>query len=266
MRNKNTAVLKFGGSVIHSQNDFTAIATEIQRFLSDDYQLIVVVSAYHGVTEKLIAKASETDIDANSAAYAGLVSSGEFESGSDLTNYLVQHGLNAAFRSPAEFKFVATGSRASAAPLSIDSSKIDAAFSKHSVIVMPGFSAVDEHTDKVLLGRGGSDISAVVVAQALGLESVRLLKDVDGIYNVDPNKFSHAQRLDYVDYDIACKIGSVLIQPEAIEFAATKNISIDIAAIGNSFASRIGPKITQLNSEPMLMEQRCETNNQSLAL
>jgi homoserine dehydrogenase len=242
MRSKNTAVLKFGGSVIHSQNDFKAIAHEIQRYLSDDYQLIVVVSAYHGVTERLIAKASESDISPRDGSYAELVSSGEFESGLDLTKYLTQSGLNASFRSPAEFKFVATGDRQSAAPLSIDSNQINSAFDQHSVIVMPGFSAIDEQGDRILLGRGGSDISAVVIAEALGLNSVRLLKDVDGIYNVDPNKYSHAERLAFVDYDLACKIGSVLIQPEAIAFAATKNISIDIAAIGNSFASRIGPE------------------------
>ena len=242
MRSKKKIVLKFGGSVIHSQADFESIANEIQRFVSDDFQLVVVVSAYYDVTERLIAKASEAGIDTSSSAYAAFVSSGEFETGNDLTGYLVENGLNASFCSPAEFDFVATGSRESASPRSIDPNKINAAFEKHSIIVMPGFSAVDESGDSILLGRGGSDISAVFVAQALGLNSVRLLKDVDGIYNVDPNEFKHAQRLEYVDYERACEIGSVLIQPEAIEFAATKNVCIDIAAIGNSFASRIGPK------------------------
>lgn len=266
MRIKKRAVLKFGGSVIHSQNDFKTIASEIQRFLSNDFQLVVVVSAYHGVTEKLITKAAETNVPLNSASYADIVSSGEFESGLDLTKYLVQNDLEASFRSPAEFGFMATGDRESATPISIDSSKINVAFDTHSVIVMPGFSAIDEHDDRILLGRGGSDISAVVVAQALGLDSVRLLKDVDGIYNIDPNQFSHAKRLDYVDYDLACKIGSVLIQPEAIQFAATKKISIDIAAIGNSFASRIGPKIVTANSEHISMTIDCESTGQSLSL
>jgi hypothetical protein len=69
-----------------------------------------------------------------------------------------------------------------------------------------------------------------------------------------------------VDYDLACKIGSVLIQPEAIKFAATKNISIDIAAIGNSFASRIGPKTSSPLSGHMPMEYNSENNDQPLSL
>jgi homoserine dehydrogenase len=266
MRSKNTAVLKFGGSVIHSQKDFKTIASEIQRFLSEGYQVIVVVSAYHGVTEKLIASASEISTDPSSGSYAELVSSGEFESGLDLTKHLTQSGVNASFRTPAEFDFIATGTRESAAPLSIDSSKISAAFDQYSVVVMPGFSAIDQRGDRILLGRGGSDISAVVIAEALGLDSVRLLKDVDGIYDIDPNKFSHAERFDYVDYQLACKIGSVLIQPEAIQFAATKNISIDIAAIGNSFASRIGPKTSSPISDHMPMEYNSENKDQPLSL
>jgi len=246
MRSKKKIVLKFGGSVIHSQADFESITNEIQRFVSDGFQVVVVVSAYYDITERLIAKASELDISESSSAYASFVSSGEFETAHDLTSYLVENGLSASFGSPAEFDFVAIGNRESASPRSINPNKINCAFEKHSVIVMPGFSAVDQSGDSILLGRGGSDISAVFVAQALGLDSVRLLKDVDGIYTVDPNEFKHARRLEYVDYQRACEIGSVLIQPEAIEFAATKNVCIDIAAIGSSFASRIGPK----NLEP----------------
>ena len=265
MRSKKRLVLKFGGSVIHSQADFEAIANEIQRFVSDDFQVVVVVSAYYDVTERLIAKAFETGIDASSSAYAAFVSNGEFETANDLTRYLVKNGLSASFRSPAEFDFVATGSRESASPRSINPKAINTAFEQHSIIVMPGFSAVDESGDSILLGRGGSDISAVFVAQALGLNSVRLLKDVDGIYDVDPNQFKHAHRLEYVDYERACEIGSVLIQPEAIEFAATKNVCIDIAAIGNSFASRIGPKnlATELSSRSM--EHQPKNNDQSIS-
>ena len=264
MSSKKRVVLKFGGSVIHSQADFEAIANEIQRFVSDGFQLVVVVSAYFDVTEGLIAKASGIGISPSSSAFAAFVSSGEFVTATDLTTYLVENGLNASFRSPAEFDFVATGSRESASPSSINPDKINNALEQYSVIVMPGFSAVDESGDSILLGRGGSDISAVFVAQALGLNSVRLLKDVDGIYNVDPNAFKDAQRLEYVDYERACKIGSVLIQPEAIEFAATKNVCIDIAAIGNSFASRIGPKklAPKLTLQPM--EHQPQDKDQSI--
>ena len=258
MRSEKRIVLKFGGSVIYSQADFEAIANEIQRFVSDGFHVMAVVSAYYGVTESLIAKASEAGLVSGSSAYAAFVSNGEFQAANDLTRYLVENGLNTSFRSPADVDFIATGSRESASPRSINPNKINAAFEKHAVIVMPGFSAVDEAEESILLGRGGSDISAVFVAQALALNSVRLLKDVDGIYNIDPNQFKHAQRLEYVDYERACEIGSVLIQPEAIEFAATNNVCIDIAAIGSSFASRIGPKnlAPKFGLRPMVNEPK----------
>ena len=266
MRSPKRVVLKFGGSVIHSQADFESIAGEIQRFVSDGFQVVAVVSAYYGVTESLITKTSELAISQNSAAYAAFVSNGEFESADDLTRYLIANGLNTSFRTPAEFDFIASGNRDAASPRSIDSNKINAAFDKHSVIVMPGFSAIDDSRESILLGRGGSDISAVVVAEALGLNSVRLLKDVDGIYNVDPNQFTDAERLEYVDYQQACEIGSVLIQPEAIEFAASKNVCIDIAAIGNSFASRIGPKylIPEFSIRPMQNQARAGEESLSI--
>ena len=106
---------------------------------------------------------------------------------------------------------------------------------------MPGFSAVDEAGDCVLLGRGGSDISAVFIAQALGLDSVRLFKDVDGLYDSDPNRYHDATRLEYVDYNTARDIGGELIQLEAINFAAKKGVCIDIAALAKHYCSRIGP-------------------------
>jgi len=262
MRSQKRVVLKFGGSVIHSQRDFKAIRDEIKRFVRDGFQVVAVVSAYFGVTESLLAKAKRNGLSSTSSAYAAFVSSGEFDTALDLTRYLNSTRINASFSIPAEFDFLAIGDRDSASPQSIDANKISAALEANTVIVMPGFSAIDEFGDSILLGRGGSDISAVVVAEALSLNSVRLLKDVDGIYNLDPNEFSDAKRLEYVDYECACEIASVLIQPEAVKFAASKNIQIDIAAMGNSFASSIGPKISMADFRLQVMEHDAQQSDQ----
>ena len=235
-------VLKFGGSVLSSQRDFPRIADEIKSFTDDGYQVFAVVSAYFGVTENLISQARKNNIETNSLEYAQLIASGEFESARDLSDYLIEDSIQASWKSPSELSFIAKGNRNSASPISIDSEKIAQALQDTPVVVMPGFSAIDQDQNCVLLGRGGSDISAVCVAQALKLNEVRLLKDVDGLYDKDPNKHSNAKRLPFVDYNTARKIGGELIQTEAINFAASKQICIDIATIGNQFASRIGPK------------------------
>jgi len=233
-------VLKFGGSVLHSPADFDAIRQEIEHFVNTGHKVVAVVSAYFGVTERLVAAAKSKQLSPNEVAYAELISSGEFKSASDLVTHLLDQGLPACKRRPAELGFIAKGKRDAASPISINTQKLLKAFEHSSIVVVPGFSAIDEHGDCVLLGRGGSDISAVCIAQALGLDSVRLIKDVDGLYDQDPNKVDNAKRLAYVSYQTAKAIGGELIQPEAIDFAAQKNIFIDVSAIGHRFYSRIG--------------------------
>lgn len=243
MNTKKRAVLKFGGSVLSSQTDFPRIASEIKKLVNQGYEVVAVVSAYFGVTEKLISQARNQGLCTRSVEYAELIASGEFQSASDLSEHLIQQGFSASWKTPSSFSFIAQGMRSSAAPISIDRDKIKVALKQTPIIVMPGFSAIAPDQTCVLLGRGGSDISAVCVAQALNLDSVRLLKDVNGLYDMDPNKYPNARRLSYIDYQTARSIGGELIQTEAIDFAANKQICIDIAAIGESFASRVGPDL-----------------------
>jgi len=242
-------VLKFGGSVLHSPVDFDTIRQEIERFTKQGFQVVAVVSAYYGVTEKLVASALSQSIDTTSAAYAEHIATGEFKSASDLVDHLLHHRINASKKRPSELAFLAQGTRDSALPISIDSNKLSAALEQTPVVVVPGFTAIDQQGDCVLLGRGGSDISAVCIALALGLNSVRLIKDVDGLYDKDPNKFSKALRLPFVGYKTAAEIGGELIQPEAINFAAQKRIYIDVAAIGQDHVSRIGAGIGDARSK-----------------
>ena len=237
-------VLKFGGSVLHSPSDFPFIAQEIQRFLDRKQKVVAVVSAYYGVTEQLLQKAHDQGISTQSVEYAELIASGEFQSASDLVNYLNENQFDATMRSPSSLEFIAKGMRDAAAPISICSEKATTTLKMHDVMVVPGFSAVDENGQCVLLGRGGSDISAACLAEALSLKQVRLLKDVDGIYDRDPNTHSNAQRFAHVDYATAAEIAGELIQAEAISFAASRQISIDVACMGTDYSSRIGPAQT----------------------
>jgi len=243
MNTQKRAVLKFGGSVLASQADFARITTEIAALINESFEVVAVVSAYFGVTEKLISQAKRERLDPDSVEYAELIASGEFQSAADLSEYLKQQGFNASLKAPSSFAFTAEGARGSAEPISIDGNKIESALKQTPIVILPGFSAIDRHQTCVLLGRGGSDISAVCVAQALGLDSVRLLKDVNGLYDKDPNKYNDARRLSYIDYQTARSIGGELIQTEAIDFAASKEMNIDVAAIGESFASRVGPEV-----------------------
>lgn len=250
MKDKKRVVLKFGGSVLHSPSDLAGITREILEFVVNGYEVVAVVSAYFGVTEELLAQANKKGFDSSGEDFSELIASGELRAASELETYLIQHGSIASRKTPKELGFIAVGKRDSATPLAIDGAKIKSALAKTPIVIVPGFSAVDEAGECVLLGRGGSDISAVFIAQALGLDSVRLFKDVDGLYDSDPNKFEDAARLEYVDFDTASDIGGELIQLGAIAFAASKNVCIDIAAIGKSYSSRIGPVIPVTHPAP----------------
>ncbi|RBP49604.1 hypothetical protein [Arenicella xantha] len=258
--NTETIVLKFGGSVLHSQADFERIHSEIHRYRSQNINVIAVVSAFFGMTEQLITQATAKQLSTDSVEFATLIASGEFQSAAALVNFLTQHDLKASCQTPADLEFVAHGERTKATPTSINAVKINSALAQTPVIVVPGFSAVDQHGECVLLGRGGSDISAVCIAHALGLESVRLLKDVNGLYDRDPNKFANANRLAYVDYATACRIGGELIQTEAIDFAATKSIAIDVAGIGSIKQSRIGPKRSEQTTKVVATTDNVSAN------
>ena len=240
---QNYVVLKFGGSVLHSHEDFEQISKEIKRFIENGYKIVAVVSAYYGITEQLIKKANEAFSDRQSSDHAKTVAEGEFQSAADLVSFLNNVGIQASLKNPASIEFVAQGSRDSGKPVSISSQLLKQALQDVSVIVIPGFSAIDEQGECILLGRGGSDISAVCIAQALGLTHVRLLKDVDGLYDRDPNIHSNAQRLSHVDYATAAELAGDLIQSEAISFAANRKVCIDIACMGAVDHSRIGPPV-----------------------
>ena len=98
MKNINKVVLKFGGSVLYGKADFERISREINRYVLKNYQVVAVVSAYYGVTEKLFDKAARLKTIPSSAAFAEIVASGEFESALELVSYLIHNGHKACLR------------------------------------------------------------------------------------------------------------------------------------------------------------------------
>lgn len=234
-------VLKFGGSVLHGPEDFQDVQSDISRFISEGFKVISVVSAYTGKTEALISEAKEHGLSFEDKRYAELVGSGEFVSAKDLANHLNSNSIASISISPKELDFFATGQdRTSATPASINTEKLRELSDQYDAVIVPGFSAINAAGDSVLLGRGGSDISAVFIAHSLGLSSVRLLKDVDALYDKDPNKFDDANPIHEVDYQTALQLGGELIQPEAINYAASKGVKIIIASVGETRGTQIG--------------------------
>ena len=115
-----------------------------------------------------------------------------------------------------------------------------AGLARTGLAVVPGFVAVDASGNTVLLGRGGSDLTALFLAQRLRA-SCRLVKDVDGLFAVDPVRSRGARRVATADYRELLALGGRLVQQKAVSFAAQHDLGFEIGALGSDAATRIGP-------------------------
>lgn len=212
--------------------DIPAVVGDIHRLFNDAGRLVVVVSAFEGRTADLIAKAREGGLHPESPAYASFVSAGEHECAAVLKSALTNSGLESIVITPRRTGFIAEGPRDDAFPKLLDRNTVYKYLDATPILVLPGFCAIDRDGVPLLLGRGGSDISAVHMAAGLGVPCARLVKDVDAVYERDPNKFPGATRLLRIDYHTALIVGGDLIQPKALRYAAETGVAIELAAVG----------------------------------
>ncbi len=235
-------VLKFGSSVLKSAADAPEAVTEIYRAVRQGRRVIAVVSALDGVTDRLLADAQALGCGHDNVHLPRYVALGEETSAALLAMACDRAGLNVTALSPAQIGIVAEGDREAAEPVSLDAQVIEAAFEKHDVVVVPGFTARDKDGGIVLLGRGGSDLTAVFLGAELGADRVRLVKDVDGVYDRDPKSNQEALRFGAIAWGAARKVAGKLIQPRALDMAEARGLTVEIAAIGRAGATLIGPE------------------------
>jgi len=234
-------MIKYGGSVLRSVRDIGDVADDILGLRGENGGLVVVVSAFEGRTTHLMYEARALGLPAESSEFAGHVCVGEFECAAALLGALKARRVDAVVATPARIGFIASGERLDAEPESLDRATLQSILQTAPVLIVPGYSAVDLRGKTVLLGRGGSDLSAIFIAAALRIPAVRLVKDVDAVFDRDPNEHAEAQRLDYVSYDKALEIAGELIQPKALRHAREAGIAIEIAGLGKSAGTIIGP-------------------------
>lgn len=233
-------VLKFGSSVLRTPSDAPEAVSEIYRVVREGRRVIAVVSALQGVTDRLLAEAHAWGCPHDASLAPRYVALGEESSAALLAIACDRAGLSARALSCAELGLLAEGAADAAEPIGLDPTVIDAAFEHADVVVVPGFVARDEAGRTVLLGRGGSDLSAVYLAHALGAERVRLIKDVDGVYDRDPKRDGAALHFDRIGWDAARGVAGKLVQGRALDFAQAHGLEIEVGAAGSSQLTRIG--------------------------
>lgn len=233
-------VLKVGGSVLTGPASYRRVARAIGAQLYEDagMKLVVVVSAQHGMTDDLLATARDMADDPDPGALDLLWSTGELRSAALLTLALHAAGISATAANVHQSGLVASGAgRAAVRPL-----RLRALAARHDVVVVPGFLARDAGDVVVSLGRGGSDLTAVLLATGLRAERCDLIKDVPGYFSSDPNadpSARHLPALSYADALAMAREGCALVQRQALEGARDAGLRLVVRAFDDPRATEV---------------------------
>lgn len=234
-------VLKFGSSVLRHTNDLAVAAAEIYRHARHGRKVVAVVSAFEGQTDALYAEAARLGADKSSRHAPRLIALGEERSAALLAIACEGVGLDARIAGARQIALHAGGPVDDAHPESADVDALRHEIERHEVVIVPGFVALGETGEPVLLGRGGTDLTAVFLAHILGLEGATLVKDVDGVYDRDPAQAAgDARRYDRLSWDEARGVAGKLVQPKAIDFAAERKTAIHVARANAAHGTTVG--------------------------
>lgn len=239
-RSTDTVVLKFGSSVLRTPADLPWAVQEIYAHRRHGARVIAVVSAFAGVTDALYARAREHGTDAR--ATAALVATGELESASLLTLALDRCGVPARLLEPRAVALRTRGDTLDAEPVDVDLAPFTATLEAAGVVVFPGFCGVGDDGSTTLLGRGGSDLTALFLAERLDARCV-LVKDVDGLYERDPAlPGPRPARFERITWEDALRVGGKVVQPKTLRSARLHGQLLEIRAIGSPHSTLVGPE------------------------
>jgi aspartate kinase len=245
-------VQKFGGTSLGSIERIGAIAARVAATHRQGQQLVVVVSAMSGETDRLIALAKQAAERPNPRELDVLLATGEQVSIALTCMALENQGCPARSYTGAQVHILTDSAHTKARILNIDSQRVRSDLANGTVVVVAGFQGVDEHGNITTLGRGGSDTTAVALAAALKADECQIYTDVDGVYTTDPRIVPEAQRLDRVTYEEMLEmasLGAKVLQIRSVEFASKYNVPVRVLS---SFAEGKG---TLICAEDETMEQ-----------
>lgn len=235
-------ILKLGSSVLGDRHALDLAVQEIYRHLRAGRRVLAVVSALQGVTDDLLSHCEEFGPDADQAAVAAYVATGERAACALLVLALDRSGVPALLLEPAAVALRSTGERLDAEPASVDAVLLRHYLALNQVAVFPGFFCTDAGGQHVLFGRGGSDITALFLAKQLHGRCL-LLKDVDGLYAQDPAKLgvgAGAQKFLRARWETAARLGGQLIQSKAVEFARRQSLDFSVGRCLDTTPTLIG--------------------------
>lgn len=245
-------VQKFGGTSVGTVERIQEVAKQLIKHQQQGHDLVVVLSAMSGETNRLIALANELNDNPTGRELDVLLTTGEQVTIALLCMALEQQGVQARSYTGNQVRILTDNTHNKARIMEIDDSKIHADLSHGRIVVVAGFQGCDEHGNITTLGRGGSDTTAVALAAALNADECQIYTDVDGVYTTDPRVVPEAHRLEQITYEEMLEmasLGAKVLQIRSVEFARNYNVPLRVLS---SFKEGGGTLITD---EDPTMEQ-----------
>ncbi len=242
-------VYKFGGTSVANVERIKAVAEKVKKAHDAGDQIVVVLSAMSGETNRLISLAKEIQEQPTERELDVLVSTGEQVTVALLSMALLELGCDACSYTGSQVKILTDSSYTKARIRKIDDARIRRHLNEGKVVVVAGFQGVDENDNITTLGRGGSDTTAVALAAALKADECHIYTDVDGVYTTDPRIEPKARRLDRITFEEMLEmasLGSKVLQIRSVEFAGKYNVALRVLS---SFTEGCGTLITYEESQ-----------------
>ena len=237
-------VQKYGGTSVGSIDRIMAVAERVKRWHDQGDQVVVVVSAMSGETDRLIGLAKQIQPRPEPRELDVLMSTGEQVTIALLSMALTAIGCPARSYTGAQVHILTDSAHNKARIRDIDAARVRADLAAGRVVVVAGFQGIDEHGDITTLGRGGSDTSAVAIAAAIKADECQIYTDVDGVYTTDPRVEPKARKLARITFEEMLEmasLGSKVLQIRSVEFAGKYKVPLRVLS---SFADGEGTLIT----------------------
>ncbi len=224
-------VQKFGGTSVGTVDRIRSVAEQVKETKAQGHDVVVVVSAMSGETDRLLGLAKQIVARPNPRELDVVLSTGEQVTIALLSIALEGLGCQARSYTGPQVRILTDSAFNKARILGIDGERILGDLGRGHVVVVAGFQGVDDNGNITTLGRGGSDTTAVALAAALRADECQIFTDVDGVYTTDPRIVPEARRLDRVTYEEMLEmasLGAKVLQIRSVEFASKYNVPLRV--------------------------------------
>jgi len=262
-------VQKFGGTSVADLERIRSVARRVARTFDQGHDVVVILSAMAGVTDRLITLAGEVTDAPDKRELDVLLATGEQTTAALLAMTLRSMNYPAVSLMGYQAEVMTDCTFGNARIMDIGASRVRALLDRHTIVVVAGFQGCDREGNITTLGRGGSDTSAVAMAAALKADVCDIFTDVDGVYTADPRICSKARKLEKISYDEMMEmasIGAKVLQIRSVEFAKKYNVPVHVRSSFNEEEGTMVVRETEDMERLVVTGVTCHKNDARITL